>query len=130
MVANRGADSGGLTVLLADDEAGIRHLVGPVLRDRGFTVLEAADGADALAIADRDTGPIHLLLTDWCMPGLNGSELISRLGSRHPAMAVLVMSGDTDLEDGARGPILRKPFHLQELVSAVNQALEFGSNAA
>jgi FixJ family two-component response regulator len=64
------------------------------------------------------------------MRGLNGSELISRLGSRHPAMAVLVMSGDTDLEDGARGPILRKPFHLQELVSAVNQALEFGSNAA
>jgi two-component system cell cycle sensor histidine kinase/response regulator CckA len=121
---------GGLTVLLADDEAGIRGLVGPILRSRGFTVLEAEDGADALDVAERHTGPIHLLLTDWRMPGLDGGELIRRLGSRRPAMAVLVMSGDADLEDGAKAPVLRKPFHLQDLVSAVNQALAFGSNAA
>ena len=68
-------DGRGMTILLADDEAGIRDLVGRVLRSHGYTVLEAADGAAALEVAEQHAGPIHLLLTDWCMPRLGGEVL-------------------------------------------------------
>ena len=64
-----------LTILIADDEESIRNLAGQVLRSHGYTVLEAADGLEALEVAERHSGPIHLLLTDWCMPRLDGGGL-------------------------------------------------------
>lgn len=122
--------AGGLTVLLADDEDGIRRLVAPVLRSHGFTVLEAADGKEALELAERHDGPIHLLLTDWSMPRLNGGELIRRLNIGRPRTAVLVMSGYAGVEALSQAPVLRKPFKPQDLVNAVQGALEIGSNCA
>ena len=117
-------DTRGLTVLLVDDEAMIRKLIGPMLRGQGFTVLEAADGMEALEIAERHGGPIHLLLTDWCMPRLDGDGLIRGLSKGHPEMAILVMSGNMGAGTPYKGPFLSKPFKLQDLAQAVNGALE------
>lgn len=121
---SRTEGASGLTVLLADDEAMIRNLIGPMLRGQGFNVLEAADGVEALEIAERHGGPIHLLLTDWRMPRLDGDGLIRGLGNGRPEMAILVMSGNMDSGTPYKGPFLSKPFKLQDLARAVNQALE------
>jgi CheY-like chemotaxis protein len=112
-----------LTILLADDEAGIRRLVGEVLRSYGYRVLEAADGMEALEMAEEHPGPIHLLLTDWCMPRLDGGGLIRRLTNGRPETAILVMSGYIDVEPPPKATVLRKPFRTQDLMDLVNRAL-------
>lgn len=121
-------DASGWIVLLADDEAGIRQLAGQVRRSHGYTVLEAADSVEALEVAEQHPGPIHLLLTDWHMPRLDGAVLICRLSNRRPETAIVVMSGYIDLEAPPKAAVLRKPFHPQELLNTVNGVLEFGSN--
>jgi len=121
---SRTEETSGLTVLLADDEAMIRNLIGPMLRGLGYTVLEAADGVEALEIAERHSGPIHLLLTDWRMPRVDGDGLIRVLSNGHPEMAILVMSGNMDAGTPYNGPFLSKPFKLQNLLQAVNEALK------
>jgi two-component system cell cycle sensor histidine kinase/response regulator CckA len=118
----------GLTILLADDDAAIRRLAGQVLRSYGYTVLEAADGLEALEVAERHPGPIHLLLTDWCMPRLDGGVLIRRLSNGRPETAILVMSGSMNGELPPKAAVLRKPFHTQDLVNTVDKVLEFSSN--
>lgn len=127
-MSGNGAKASGLTILLADDEAGIRDLVGEVLRYNGYTVLEAADGVEALKAAEQHPGPIHLLLTDWCMPRLDGGGLIRMLSNGHPETAILVMSGYPDCEAPPKAAVLRKPFNSQNLVDSVNEVLEFSLN--
>jgi DNA-binding NtrC family response regulator len=95
-----------------------------MLRRQGFTVLEAVNGVEALEIAEQHPGPIHLLLTDWRMPRLDGAGLIRGLSNGHPEMAILVMSGNMDVETPYKGPFLSKPFKVPDLVQAVNAALE------
>jgi len=112
-----------LTILLADDEARIRNLVSEILRSHGDTVLEAADGVEALEVAEQHPGPIHLLLTDWCMPRLDGGGLIRRLRNGSPETAILVMSGYIDGESPPEAAVLRKPFNSQDLVDSVNEVL-------
>jgi CheY-like chemotaxis protein len=109
-----------LTILLADDEAAIRNLAGQVLRSCGYTVLEAADGLEALETAERHPGPIHLLLTDWSMPRLDGGGLIRSLSDGHPETAILVMSGYLNVELPSMCPFLQKPFNSQALVACVS----------
>lgn len=113
-----------LTILLADDEAAIRNLAGQVLRSYGYTVLEAADGLEALEVAERHPGPIHLLLTDWCMPRLDGGGLIRGLSNGRPETAILVMSGCMNGELPTKAAILPKPFNSQALVKSVRGALQ------
>ena len=117
-------DGSTMTILLADDEEAIRGLVAPVLRRHGFTVLEAADGVDAMAVAERHAGPIHLLLTDWRMPRMTGGELIRRLSEGRPETAILVMTGEMYVETLSIDPVLRKPFKPQDLMDAVGKALD------
>ena len=116
-------DDSTVTVLLVDDEEAIRGLVAPVLRRHGFTVIEAADGEEAMAVAEQHTGPIHLLLTDWCMPRLTGGDLIHRLSEGRPETAILIMSGEI-VETVSKNPVLRKPFKPQDLIGAVSRALD------
>jgi two-component system, cell cycle sensor histidine kinase and response regulator CckA len=116
-------EASGLTILLADDDEGIRQLVGRLLRSYGYTVLEAADGVEALEKAEQHHGTIHLLLTDWCMPRLDGGGLIRRLSGGHPETAILVMSGSQNIESPCNAAVLRKPFNNQDLVASVNGAL-------
>ena len=119
------------TILLVEgDEPDIRDFVGEVLKTRGYTVLEARDGEDALQVVDRYREPLHLVLTDVMMPKLGGRELVTRLLARHPHLGVLYMSGYPDDALGARGVLeagailLAKPFTLQQLVAKVRQVLD------
>jgi len=91
---HRRANVGGSeTVLLVEDQDEVRHLATKVLKSKGYRVLEAADGAAALALVQRHPGPIDLLLTDVVMPGMNGRELAEYLKKRLPVVKVLYTSG-------------------------------------
>ena len=118
------------TVLLVEDEADIRDFVGEVLQGRGYTVLEAQDGEDALRVVEQHREPLDLVLTDVVMPKLGGRDLVTRLTARHPRLSVLYMSGYTDDTLGERGvlergaSLLHKPFTSEQLVSKVRRVLD------
>ena len=121
--------AGSETVLLVEDETGVRDLVRKMLERRGYCVLAAADGAAALAIEERHEGPIHLLLTDIVMPGMNGPDLAQRLVRRRPTMPVLYMSGfapSAMMDFGslsARADFIQKPFAAETLAAKVRVCL-------
>jgi len=123
------AAPGDETVLLCEDESGIRKLVVSMLSQQGYKVLEAETPEEAIRIADDTTGPIHLLLTDVVMPKINGFALAEAVRKLRPRMKVLYMSGYTDsrvdrswqLEKGT--PFLQKPFTAAVLARKVREAL-------
>jgi PAS domain S-box-containing protein len=117
------------TVLLAEDEDGLRRLARRALEGVGHTVIEAKDGVDALARAAAFDGPIDVLLTDAVMPRLGGFDLAGRLRSERPGIRVLVMSGYPEGSRAGDGPppgfeILPKPFLPSELRRQVTRLLE------
>lgn len=83
------------TILVADDEESIRDLLRQHLENDGYRVLMAADGPQAILLSRDFQGPIHLLLTDVMMPGIDGSILASRLTDSRPDLKVLYVSGYT-----------------------------------
>ncbi len=118
------------TVLLVEDDASVRSFAARALRDGGYTVLEAANGAEALGLAAQRTGqPIHLLVTDIVMPVMGGEELARRLRANHPELNTLFVSGYTAnavvhrgvLQQGAA--FLQKPFTLNTLTLKVREVL-------
>jgi CheY-like chemotaxis protein len=121
---------GSETVLLVEDAEPLRKLAHMFLTDNGYQVLTAADGSEAQQVAGQNPGPIHLLLTDVVMPGINGRVLAERLASQHPAMKVLYMSGYTDsfiaghgvLEEGVH--LIHKPFTEAALLRRVRELLD------
>ncbi len=117
------------TVLLVEDEDSVRQLVLETLESRGYRVLEAANGADALTLAAAHPDPIHLVITDVVMPGLNGHELVQQLQSARPGLKVLYLSGyaqdafpSTAAADSQK-TFLQKPFTLQSLSRKVREIL-------
>jgi len=118
------------TVLLVEDEAGVRHLACEVLRGSGYSVLEARHGKDALRICGQYAGPIHLLVTDMIMPEMNGRELGQRLGGLRPEMKVLYLSGYTEdmvVHQGLLDPdiaFLPKPFTPAALLRKTREVLD------
>jgi PAS domain S-box-containing protein len=121
---------GSETILLVEDEDGVRNLARQVLGRRGYTVLVAADGDEARRVCREHPGPIHLLLTDLVMPGLSGPQSAEELCRERPEMKVLFMSGYPDramehqkaFEPGV--PFLQKPFAPEALMRKVREALE------
>ncbi len=112
------------TVLLAEDEDGLRALNGRVLEARGYRVLAASNAAEALLLAERQPEPPDLLVTDVVMPGASGRELARRLRDRHPGLKVLYVSGyaeDARIEDDAS--FLQKPFTPEGLSERVAELL-------
>jgi signal transduction histidine kinase len=120
---------GSETVLVVEDEGGVREFARETLEIHGYRVLVAAHAGDALEVAGRHPGPIHLFLIDVVMPGLGGPALARELGRARPGTKVLYMSGYTD-EDSVRSgrldPLLVKPFTSARLVSAVREVLDGG----
>jgi len=118
------------TVLVAEDEPLVRILARKVLQLAGYDVLVAAGGREALEIAARHDGPIHLLLTDVVMPEMNGRELMQRLAEIRPATRVLYMSGYADeavARHGALDPgtaFIQKPFTPEGLARKVRDVLD------
>ncbi|GLH72061.1 hypothetical protein GETHLI_05630 [Geothrix limicola] len=131
MTATQTADEGGNeTILLVEDEDQVREVAGNTLREAGYKVLEARNGDEAVEICLQSEAPIHLLLTDVIMPGMNGRKVSEMAISAHPDMAVLFMSGYTDdaiLRHGvieANVPFLEKPFTPRKLRIKVRETLE------
>jgi len=129
-VAAKGSVAGGSeTVLVVEDEPVVRELAAKILRQRGYTVLDAAGGPRALQLAKEHAGTIHLLLTDVVMPEMGGPEVAQRLRAARPGTRVLYMSGYTDdvlahsgvLESGTL--LLEKPFTTLALLGRVRAAL-------
>src|SRR5881296_2265486 len=121
---------GSETILLAEDEPLVRTLARKVLELARYRVLVAASGAEALALAERHEGPIHLLLTDVVMPEMSGRELAHRLASLRPDARVLYMSGYADeaiAQHGVLDPgtaFLQKPFTPDGLARKVREVLD------
>ena len=116
-------------VLIAEDEPGVRGLVRQTLEQLGYTVLDAADGYEALRVIEQHKNDIDLLLTDVIMPLMNGYELATRLKSISPRTKVLYMSGYTDDVLAFHGigqpeiDFIQKPFTPSELAGKVEMAL-------
>jgi PAS domain S-box-containing protein len=121
---------GSETVLVVEDEEPVRMLAQRLLVAKGYTVLTAAGGDEALAVAADAPGPVSLLLTDVVMPGMSGRELASRLADKVPGMKVLYMSGYTDddiVRHGVldpRTPFLPKPFTPDGLLRKIRDVLD------
>jgi CheY-like chemotaxis protein len=118
------------TVLVVEDELPLRELAARVLAAAGYTVLQAANGADALALLAGHAEPVHLVFTDVVMPGMNGRELAARLAQLRPAIRVLYTSGYTEdailrhgvLDDPGR--FLSKPYTPSVLRRRIREALD------
>jgi PAS domain S-box-containing protein len=125
-VSARGAE----TILLVEDEEAVRHLLARGLRNYGFTVMTASDGAEALRLVHDRTPHIDLVATDVVMPNMSGRDLADRLRKERSGLKVLFMSGYTDdtlLRHGvyeAREAFLQKPFALQAFASKVREILD------
>lgn len=123
------APSGTGTILLVDDNGQVRAWAREVLELYGYSVLDAPEGEQALAVADAHDGTIDLLVTDVVMPGLGGPELAERLSERRPGLRVLLISGYTDraiVEHGGLSrdaTFLQKPFSASALGEAVRDLL-------
>jgi len=117
------------TILVVDDEEGVRELSTQALRKKGYRVLTANSGTQALEIAGLETGPIHALITDAFMSGMVGPQLAQKLRETRGDMRVLYISGyaeDTELlQDALRqgGSFLQKPFTLEQLALKLREVL-------
>jgi CheY-like chemotaxis protein len=125
------APTGGTeTILLVEDEDGVRELARDILRSSGYTVLEGRNGAEGLLLGERHQGALDLLLTDVVMPRMSGRELAERMVSLRPELSVLYMSGYTDdavIRHGVLGSdtaFLQKPFTPAALVQRVRETLD------
>jgi two-component system cell cycle sensor histidine kinase/response regulator CckA len=122
------------TVLLAEDDRSVRRLVASELTRRGFTVLEAEDGAAALEMFRKESGRVDVLVTDVVMPRMNGADLARAAGDMRPDLKILFISGHPERAGAGLDPagatnLLMKPFtadtlaaRIKELVTARKEA--------
>ena len=121
--------SGTETILLVEDEPALRSLTTRILSSAGYTVLDAERGDEALALLAAHDGPVHLMLTDVVMPGMNGRDLATRVAALRPGIRILFASGYTDdtifrhgvLDDGSR--FISKPYAPGELRRKIREVL-------
>lgn len=117
------------TILLVEDDDVVREITGRILRRSGYQVLEAREGNEALEISQSHQGPIHLVLSDLVMPGINGRELVLQIASQHPGIKVALMSGyaeegiiDREILGTGIG-FIEKPFEARVLLRKVWELL-------
>jgi CheY-like chemotaxis protein len=124
------------TILVVEDEDEIRDMVREYLERKGYTVVAANNGSDALQVAQRYKGSIHLLLTDIVMPQVGGHELAQQIKGMRPRIKILFTSGYAEhatLDDTTAGhsaaAILQKPYPLNTLASRIRQMLDSAATA-
>ncbi len=128
--AGSGLRTGSGTVLVVEDETGIRSLLRIALEQSGYHVLEAGTGPEALRIAEEYEGTIDVLLTDVIMPEMSGRTLAEQLGPQRPELHVIFMSGYTDDEIVSHGVLdpgvafIQKPFSPSEITSRIATILK------
>lgn len=115
---------GSETILLVDDDDGVRRLTVSVLKMCGYDVLEASGGHEAIEIAQATGKTVHMLLTDFYMPGMNGSALVEEIKKIHPETVALFMSGETPeaMDEGVH--FLAKPFTPSSLTIKIRRILD------
>ena len=125
------AKGGSETILLVEDEIAVRHLARMLLQRRGYRVLEAESGVQALAVWEKHAAEIDLLLTDIVMPeGISGRELAQKLRSSRPDLKVIFTSGyspdktGTEAELGEGLGFLQKPYSVNQLLAALRESLD------
>lgn len=119
---------GSETILIVEDEPSVLSLARDALTIHGYSVLTAGNPSEALALSDRQEGPIDLLLTDIILPQMKGNELYERLAARRPGLRVLFMSGYANDsmpdQEGKDVHFLKKPFTVLQLTRKIREALE------
>jgi two-component system, cell cycle sensor histidine kinase and response regulator CckA len=121
---------GSETILIVEDNDQVRHLAKSVLSRNGYRVLDAKDGGEALEILGGYEGPVHLLLSDVVLPGMNGKELYQEALEMRPSIKVLYMSGYTGNVIAHRGVLdegvqfIQKPFTVHGLAAKVRELLD------
>ena len=123
----KGLARGSETILLVDDEEGVRKLVYAVLKSNGYDVLEANNGSSALMLYEKNHHKIDMVLTDVVMPQMNGLELGKQLSEKSPGLKILYMSGYRDNTSGgsdAPRAFLHKPFTPDILLTKVREVLD------
>jgi two-component system cell cycle sensor histidine kinase/response regulator CckA len=112
-------------ITVADDNPAVLKLASRALRMRGYQVLEANGGTEALELAERHDRPVDLLLTDVEMPGMDGIALWRSIRAWRPETKVVFMSGSATPDDVEGAPFLSKPFTLPALTGIVEATLRF-----
>ena len=121
---------GSETILIVEDDKEVRNLTVRILKRQGYTVLDGSYGDEAFNVCRQHKGPIHLLVTDVVMPGMDGRALSECLSQLHPEMKVLYMSGYTDdaiVHHGVMGKgmnYIQKPFTVNGLTKKVREVLD------
>jgi two-component system cell cycle sensor histidine kinase/response regulator CckA len=117
------------TILLVEDEEGLRGLNARGLISRGYTVLEAANGVEAIEVLDQRGGEVDLVVTDVVMPEMDGPTLFKVLRERNPGIKIIFVSGyaedafEKNLPENEKLAFLPKPFTLKQLVAAVKETM-------
>ena len=121
--------TGSRTILLVEDELQVRKMIRSLLQRVGFSVLEAASGAQAIELSHNHPGQIDLAVIDFGMPGMSGLDVANSILPQRPTMKVLYISGMVDsvavasLVQGAPEMIVQKPFSAQELLGRIGEIL-------
>jgi len=114
------------TILVVEDESDFREILSYCLATRGFRVLQAGNGREALTCLDDKLGEVSLVITDIVMPAMDGLELATELGRRAPEIPILLITGMPDQSPCCNGrtlPLLMKPFRMRELLGYVSDLL-------
>ena len=131
-----GGERGTETILVVEDDPTVRSLAVRILEEHGYTVLEACDGPEAIALAGAHRGTIDLVLSDVVLPGMSGREVVDRIPAACPGVKALFMSGYTEnaiVHDGtldADTAFIQKPFRADTLARWVRRVLDAGRDAA
>jgi CheY-like chemotaxis protein len=120
------------TILLVEDEAFVRKATGEVLESAGYNVLIAENASEALEVYCKCDEPIHLLISDVIMPGMNGQELAARFEALFPQVRILLMSGYAEQlisrkSSPGRKEYMAKPFSIPILLKKVREILDKSS---
>ena len=124
------------TILLVENEQAIREMLRMYLEGAGYSVLEAGDGDEALAVWERHAQAIDLVLADWMMPGrLNGCQLVRQLQTSRPGLEAIIVSGQSseafedEVMSGGPKNFLPKPYRLDCLAAMVHRCLQHAEAA-
>jgi two-component system cell cycle sensor histidine kinase/response regulator CckA len=128
-------DTGQGTILLVEDEEGLRSLNARGLKSRGYNVLEAGNGLEAIELIDGHDGSIDLVVSDVVMPEMDGPALLKELRKRSPDLKIIFVSGYAEeafaksLPEGGQFEFLAKPFTLKQLIAKVKDTMAQGTQA-
>jgi PAS domain S-box-containing protein len=113
-------------ILLVDDDADVREVTAAILAERGYEVIEAGSGGAALDVLDREGASVDLMLMDYAMPGMNGSEVAREAHAKHPALPIVFLTGYADFgafKEIGDDHIVSKPFREEDLLAKVRSVL-------